>query len=556
MRIQRVVIGGQEKSEKELLAGYRKTAWLTRQMDRSHRKEAGNPNMTTLLPYRGDMEDHREEEESLTGMNIIMKLNSEQIFALLSSYASDKVKLRVVFKDGKINGLRVVPNSDDSDSTSASIAQPKKVEIIKCNTVKETNGTIYHTLGKSDAEEPAYAVNMGVLDYRLNLINYKPSVNQENVSEVAKFSKLVKIVECIASNVGSEGRSNNKGIFYNPRNVVEILIREKQFGNADRSEIKLLMASLRPRGVEHVEEEKEEDLIEWKWFKLVRSFSCTKWMKRLFQEGYRSNDAYTMIYSGRVDPDMVCEKSKEKRETMADSSYVEKTTPTQTPTSAATSFSSSSSAPTSSKSSVISNHSTSSCSRSNSVSTNESRHLSPPPVVVEKPKEVVENAETKKTKRSFKEYRLAKGLNSGTPSTPASPVISTHSPTAAASTVAKPVPAKRRRDVEEPHADGPTKKKTSGGSGDTASVKLPKGPRSRMPETDIKAAELVKTYQGRYSTYYKLYQELKSLDIGEASRDVEKTNRSICRLVDMQNELEMIRWRLGMYSKRMADKFA
>ena len=489
--------------------------------------------MTTLLPLRDDMEKNIPTVEGLTGMNIIMKLSSEQIFALLSSYASDKVKLRVVIKDGKINGLRVVSNTEDLDVPSGSAASSKKVEIIKCNIVKETNGTIYHNVKKNAANDPSYAVNMGTLDYRLNLINYKPTVSEENVSEVAKFRKLVKIVECIASTVVAEGRSNSVGMFYNAQEVVEILAKEKPLSGPERKEINEIMETLKPRGgLKH-----GEDIVEWKWFRLVRSFNSTRWMKKLFQEGYRSNDAYTMLYSGRVDADMVCEKSKVVK---AEPGYVDKSTPT--------------SPATSSKSSVVSSHNTS-YSRSNSASTSESRNSTPPEKEeVKEVKEVNEIKEVKgvkevkdlkKTKRSFKEYRLAKGLESGTPSTPASPQITVGNGGTT-------VPAKRKMEPEETSTEASVEPATTEGP----ETKVPRVPRLHVPETDAEAAELVKTYQSRYGAYFRLYQELKGVEVGADARfDVEKTNGAITELVEMQNELESIRWRLGVYSRReLVDK--
>lgn len=489
-------------------------------MQRMNRTEVGDPNMMTLLPFRGDMEKNIPAEESLTGMNIIMKLNNEQIFALLSSYASDKVKLRVVIKDGKINGLRVVSKVGAVDAPSGSAASSKKVEIIKCNIVKETNGTIYHTLKQKTAKDPAYAVNMGTLDYRLNLINYKPTVSEENVHEVANFSKLVKIVECIASTVGAGGRSNSVGVFYDAREVVDILTKGKHFSVAENKEINEIMKMLKPRDAL----QQGEDIVEWKWFRLTRSFDSTRWMKKLFQEGYRSKDAYTMLYSGRVDADMVCEKSKMAK---AEPGYADKSTPP--------------SPATSSKSSVISSHSRS-YSRSNSVSTSESRHSTPPGKEdakdVKEVKDAKEVKDLKKTKRSFKEYRLAKGLDSGTPSTPASPQIAVAA-----------VPAKRKMEPEETALEASVE---TAGTVEGPATKVARGPRWKVPETDAEAAELVRTYQRRYGVYFRLYQELKNVEMGggeEGGPDLERTNGAITELVEMQNELESIRWGLGVYSR-------
>lgn len=569
-------------------------------------------NVTTLLPFRGDLDNEVEDADNFNfkGMNIILKLNTEQIFALLGSYSSNKVKLRAVIKDGKINGLRIVHNPDTS--TTESVTQ-KKVEIIKCNLVKETNGTIYHKIHKGSIADKgdSYAVNLGQLDYRLNLINYKPNITSENVENVTKFRNIVKIIEFIAQTIGPNGESDRTGLYYDQKDILGQLIKEKIFSIEDKNEILGIFNLLKPM------EKENTDMVEWKWFKLIRSFTSTKWIKKLFQEGYRSNDSYSMIYSGRVDNDMIRKKSKtdnvkNKKNSKEEVIYIEESEPT----SPISNYNSQQSNPTassaSSKSSESSNHST--FSRSSSVETSESRHTTPPipeesidevleakseeegddlkqgtmvgsktskedskdfkaskeveDVITETTKTTKPSKEIRKTTRSFKEYRLSKGLNSANSSTPASPLIvdktteertfSSNSVDSNASVTIKSIPRKRK--IENEGRDSVKEKEFNRLSQEPEPKKLnvlPKGPRSaqKLIENDKEAVDLINIFQNKYVIYHILYQKLRNRAVvneeGNArEKDLMDINKSMTELVELHNELENIKWRLSIYSTR------
>ncbi|KAG0683814.1 hypothetical protein C6P40_005312 [Pichia californica] len=554
-------------------------------------------NMTTLLPFRGDTNLEQEDADSLIGMNIIMKLSNEQIFSLLGAYSSQKVKLRAVVKDGKINGLRIAPLENGSS---------KMVEIVKCNLVKETNGIVYHKVNQSKGS--SYAVNLGPLDYRLNLINYKPNMNTDQITNVTNYNNIVKIIECIATCFGKDGNSDRNGLYYDSKIIFNTLIREKQFTLDDEENIYKLLKFLKPFNNQN------DNIIDWKWFKMIRSFDSNKFLKKLFQEGYRSNDSYTMIYSGRIDPDMIIEKSKNIKKinnNKESAIYIDTSEPTS-PNSAIRSAS------TSSKSRTNSDNST--FSRSESVSTSESRHTTPPSEEKDKEKTYRESLikveeeevkkeekqhekvkEVKKTKRSFKEYRLAKGL-SNTPSCPTSPVIQTKSTLENSINISNSnITSNSNSNSNTPIIDSQIKidktliNTTSLSNNDDKTLhvkrniseiidnnttstisneseqreikrphitinKIPKGPRSinGIPNNEKEVKDLIKSYQELYTKYYQLYQKLRVIDIKDKritngnTKDsfVEDINKSIVELIDMQNELEYTKWRLTAYSNQ------
>lgn len=530
-------------------------------MQRNTNRDKQAYNMTTLLPFRDNA--HLEEEDNLIGMNVIMKLNNEQLISLLGAYTSDKVKLKVVVKDGKINGLRIVPIKGITPSS-------QKVEIVKCNLVKETNGIIYHDVYQN-SNKP-YAVNLGPLDYRLNLINYKPNSTQENLKNIQKFNNLVKIIQCIADNVSSEDKSDRIGLYYDQRKILNILTgKNGQFKIAEIKYVENLLNILKPTNKNN----DNDYIIEWKWFKMIRSFRYTKFLKKLFQEGYRSSDSYLMIYSGRIDPNMMKPKIKDKiKDKELDKDKV-LYNDTSTPTSPNIV---SKSATTTTKSRTNSDNST--FSRSTSLSTNASRHTTPP--IEEKDKEKAvdikskdisskgEVKEIKKTKRSFKEYQLAKGLNSASSSTPASPIVKTKSTTDEKIKLPcynddKIIPSKRKIEAVDNNNNNNTHKDLGKDSNMISTndqeikkvfnpSKIPKGPRYRIPDNDTDATELVKSYQTKYLKYYKLYQKLKKFEFNNQTMtktNIEDINKLIFNLVEMQNELESIKWRLGVYTKKI-----
>lgn len=515
-------------------------------------------NMTTLLPFRDNA--HLEEEDNLISMNILMKLNNEQLLSLLGAYTSDNVKLKVVVKDGKINGLRIVPIKGIKPSS-------QKVEIVKCNLVKETNGIIYHDVNQNSNK--SYAVNLGPLDYRLNLINYKPNSNQENLKNIQKYNNLVKIIQCVADNVSADDKSDRIGLYYDERKILKFLTeKDEQLKLIGRKEIENLLNILKPNNTNNTTTTNtNNNIIEWKWFKMIRSFKYTKFLKKLFQEGYRSSDSYLMIYSGRIDPNLMKQKTKGKiknKELEKDNAIYNDTSTPTSPNIV------SKSATTTSKSRTNSDNST--FSRSTSLSTSESRHTTPPVEEKDKNKDkeksidiksndIINKEETKeikKTKRSFKEYQLAKGLNSASSSTPASPIIKAKS-TLDEKTKSplynedKIIPSKRK--IEEVELND--NKKISNNDKEIKKVfnpdKLPKGPRYHIPDNDTEATELVKSYQTKYLKYYKLYQKLKTFELNNQTMiktNIEDINKLIFNLIEMQNELESIKWRLGIYTKR------
>jgi hypothetical protein len=420
----------------------------------------------TLLPYYEDMEEYNTNlNDKLKRLNIIMKLNNEQILSILSDYSNKDIKLRAVVKDGKIIGLRKVINDDR-----------KKVEIIKCNSVKENIGNLYHLIHGS-----TNVINLGPLDYRLNLINYKPVIDNDNIENISKLRDIVKIVEFIIFNNNrnkDKDRDNNFldiGIKYDKDKVIQ------KFPQCQE-----ILESLKPIG-------HKEDLIDWKWMEFIRSFNNIKWMKKLFIQGYRPNDAYSMLYTGRVDPGMIVEKNKDKDDT---GNFKEVAV-----------YNSSDSGPTSP---IISNSSKSSISSHNTFSRSVTNSSNTTPEK-EREREVKEVKEIKR--KSFKEYQMAKKLEKpkGTDEIKV---------------------MKRKREEEQEEQEEQEEK-----TGNNNEIKkIPKGPK-------INELELVKSYQKKYIEYYKLYQILGNVDISNIENE-DKINLDIKKLIDMQNELEEIRWKL------------
>lgn len=219
--------------------------------------------MSVLLPNVDDV-----SLDGLKRMNVIMKVNNEQIFSLLSSYTCDNSKISVVVKDGKIVGFKKINKNNDNN---------KKVEIVKSNVVKESTGTIYHNIGGNKS------VNLGMLDYRLNLINYKPKIEDKDIENVKQFELIVKVLSVVIKNIEKETRD---GIVCKTDDVM------REFpGNHD--EVKKVFDKIMSNGI-----------IKWEWFKLIRNFKNRQWMKQLLIEGYRPNDAYMMIYSGKVSEEL------------------------------------------------------------------------------------------------------------------------------------------------------------------------------------------------------------------------------------------------------------
>lgn len=485
-----------------------------------------NSETLTLLPLSRDEEGDGNHDGELKRLNLIMKLNNEQIMSLLKSYASDNIKLRAVVKDGKVVGFRMV--------NEGVLEERKKVEIIKCNSIKENVGSLYHKISNG-----GNAVNLGQLDYRMSLINHKPNVTEDDIKEVTRFREVVKIVEFVASHVDDEEfKISNSGLTYNTRIVL------KEFGGNREQIIKTreLLNKLKPM------DEGNCDTIAWKWLKLLRSFNNKQWIKQLFMEGYRPNDTYAMLYSGYVDPDLI---SKRQNSTDNDSrrvSDVESAVYSDSgPTSPLINT-------TSAKSSVSSISNNSPFSRSNSNSSG-SRHTTP----AEDEKDEVK--EVKKTKRSFKEYQLSKGISAASASaTPEPQQASNHHVKKAADD------RKRKIGMVQASEDGNDDRKNSknGGnnhnhnnnnnncdSSNNGNVDLgkipkgPKGPKKAKPNAD--ETELVKQYQGIYVEYFKLYENLKGVETRSLGNDEDKIhaiNGKIKKLIDMQNELERLRFML------------
>lgn len=408
----------------------------------------------TLLPYASDINGlGGNSGEDPKRMNVIMKVNNEQILSLLSGYASRKVSIRAVVKNGRIVGLRKVlispsPSSDVKD---------KKVEIVRCNTIKESIGSLYHDI-EGDGK---YAVNMGPLDYRMNMINYKPILNEEDVKSIRSFKERVELIKAVTMQASKdESKCTRDGIRYSLEELKKDGYYRGDFAN---------LCDLTPEG------KSGESIIDWKWIKFIKGFDTREWMKRLYIEGYRPNDAYTMLYTGRVDRELIKDKSNDEDIAVysdsGDSSSVEEREGR------------------SEKSSMSSIGTTfSRDSRSRSRDTTPEKEKLKEVKEAKEAKEAKEISEPKVTvkKRSFKEYQMSKA--SASVSASPAPVIMITEPS---------VPFKKVKRVAD--------------------------------------EEMVGEYENKYSKYRKLYNRLREWEVkGVEERQV---NECISRLLRLHNEL-------------------
>jgi hypothetical protein len=516
---------------------------------------------TTLLPYGGDLTNNGGEmggfpvaSEGLRRMNVIMKLNNEQIFSLLSAYASEKVQIRAVVKNGKVIGLRKVSQEIND----------KKVEIVKCNAVKESIGHIYHPI-----KEKSCAVNMGPLDYRLNFINYKPSVTEPDIDNVKAFWERIRLIEAVASLAqGDDDKCTNVGVKYNLADVLRAV--DGKIGSSLAEE---QLKALAPKGNE------DQHIVAWNWLKLVKSFDSPRWMKRLYIEGYRPNDPYTMLYTGCIDKELLRDKETEPEpepepERELDIEIIpvkepkkekvkEKKTKVESIDEIAVYSDSGSPSPIdkrqvgSEKSSVSSLTSTFSGSNSessgsrNTTPEEKERDQRQEKEVKEKEKEKVVNEIHSKEpiamkKRSFKEYQLSKGLQRsvsvaspmGTPpSLSPAPVKSATAPLAAE------VATEQKR--ETPASTGSKRSlKSTGMSPSKDDVGEPVRKMARCTKkTPTDATALVSEYKSKYAQYRSLYEKLcqwqKDKDKGKDTT-LKKVNSGIAQVVRFHNELVSI----------------
>lgn len=206
--------------------------------------------MIRLLPYVGDIEIGNEPIR----MNVLMRMNTEQIIKILSEYSNDDSRVKVVIKDGKVVGFKIFKDKG-------------RVEIIKCSFTGENVGKIYQRIPNR-----AEAVNLGPLDYRVNLINYKGEKDVD-LRKIEGYKTKVRIMEKVCE----QGAGTEEGI------------------KCDGVDLREFPAWI----VEQMEVTK--GVIDWRYAKLVKSFGDGRYKKRLYIEGYRPHDSQMMLYTGGVD---------------------------------------------------------------------------------------------------------------------------------------------------------------------------------------------------------------------------------------------------------------
>lgn len=439
-----------------------------------------NGGKTVLLPFRENLLSREDEDNEFSKMNVILKLNNDQLLGLLNSYSSDNSKLRAVVKDGKIIGLKIINLNDN-----------KKINIVKCNSVKENNGYLYHNIQKSN-----YSVNFGLLDYKLTLINYKPniSLNNKNLENILKLRNIVKIIEILIKNI------NNYKIIKNGIEVDLSQFENDILDNFNNDKEILKYTKLLVTKFEG------KEIIEWKWLKFIRGFNNNKWIKRLFQDGYRRNDNFTMIYSGLIDPDMITEKKYDSNANNCNKSLSQSLsfTESESPKSPASKNSASS------KSSFSSN----TFSRNNSEGSGNTT-----------PEKRDENNEVKKVKKSFKEYiAQARELNEINKSS--NITSDTDTSTEQNNTQIK------KRDNVEIGKDNSNERETK------RIKKINSNNSSNSSSSNLN--NIVKKYQNMYQNYLKLYKNLKNVEVSSNSK-IDNINKDLKTLIDMHNELQDLR---------------
>lgn len=207
------------------------------------------------------------DNEKPVRMNSILRLNNEQLIAMLGGGG-----LKAIVKGGKIVGIRVGE------------------EEIKCNSIKETGGNLYQEVLNDDHDKKA--VNFGQLDSRLSLVNYKPNEGRIFLQNIEQKRQLLLIVEKLADYIDNNPsmKSNRQGIILKFDELIPKL-HEDLKSKVDESIIKTCVEMIRCRDNEGAE------ILSWSWIKQLQGFNNDRWVKRLYQEGYRRDDNYTMIFT-------------------------------------------------------------------------------------------------------------------------------------------------------------------------------------------------------------------------------------------------------------------
>lgn len=420
-------------------------------------------NMITLLPNLGDTPSTNPQEK-LKRLNIIMKLSNLQILKILGDVNNSRIKIKIVLKDGKIIGFRKI-NEDG------------KVEVIKCNSVKENIGNLYYKIDK-------FGVNMGALDYRLNLVNYKPEIKKTDIENIENLRFKVRIIEYIMK---SNPSITNSGIKFKEKEVI---------------------SKFPPHYGPIIKEFKES--IDWKWMKYMKQLNDPSWLKKLYIQGYRPNDVFTMIHTGIINKESITEKEPAIEEEQYDvdiDSNDESTSKSRT------------------------------FSRTRVDSSSTSTSTSPDVKDVKEIKKIIR-------RKSFKEYQMEKLNNSKRNNEDSSDENATLKKPCIKEEVEQP---EKIETPSKPTVRSPVKNIPRQPKGLDSSKSLPAKPIPTKPQSQVTPKELIIEYQSKYKDYYRLYQELKGIEIKPTITKQERDtlNIKISKLVNLHNELESIRFRLN-----------
>lgn len=192
--------------------------------------------------------------------NTLVRLSDEQLMSLLAAGVSareDDVQIRAVVKSNKIIGLKIVKKG--------------KNEVIKCSWMNESNLKVCLQGDKGDD-----AVELGDVNGRISLINYKPAVTDNMVDLVKERRSLKDVVEFV---VGS-GEMVDDGVRFDEKDAV------RKFGES-------LVQKIRAY----------ENIMDYKWVKLVKCDDKV-WRELLVKEGYSDEmdgGVWQMLYSGIVE---------------------------------------------------------------------------------------------------------------------------------------------------------------------------------------------------------------------------------------------------------------